>query len=320
MRTICFIGNNIKSGSSILRIHQIIEQFNDINVEFNIKIFHSKNMIDLKHIKESILIWITPIIHLHIKNIDPSNINILDIIDKYIYEKNNILLSAKFTKALIVNNNFMKKYFKEEYKYNHKIYIIYHHYDKRINIDNNFKNKLVFGYMGSIKSLQHSQNFLHYEKLKNKFNIEFYDTEIGDYVTNFVKKNDYSFKKPDIYNINNMPKLYKFNCHFNIRKEGTELSKFKTTAKIATAAGLGHNIITSRDEAVKDLMPDDYPFLLKNTDLKSVEEMINLVIKDYNGEKVLWNKGLQIMSEIKNKLNIKNIIKKYLIMFNEIKL
>jgi hypothetical protein len=39
--------------------------------------------------------------------------------------------------------------------------------------------------------------------------------------------------------------------------------------------------------------------------------MFDLVISDYNGDKKLWNKGLKIMADIKDKLNISSIVKEY---------
>ena len=47
--------------------------------------------------------------------------------------------------------------------------------------------------------------------------------------------------------------------------------------------------------------------------------MFDLVIADYNSDKILWNKGLKIMAEIKNKLDISSIIKDYELLFNKLK-
>ena len=46
-----------------------------------------------------------------------------------------------------------------------------------------------------------------------------------------------------------------------------------------------------------------------------LKKMFNLVINDFNGDKKLWNKGLEIMKKIKKDLSIKNICKKYLTIF-----
>lgn len=82
--------------------------------------------------------------------------------------------------------------------------------------------------------------------------------------------------------------------------------------KVATAAALGHNIITTWDEAVKDCLPVDYPFALKEDDsLESITEMFRLAIKDYEGDQILWEKGLSMMKEVKQKLSLHNIASEY---------
>ena len=39
--------------------------------------------------------------------------------------------------------------------------------------------------------------------------------------------------------------------------------------------------------------------------------MINVVIEDYNNGKHLWNKGLEMMSEVKEKLSLETIASQY---------
>ena len=97
----------------------------------------------------------------------------------------------------------------------------------------------------------------------------------------------------------------------SIRENNTPISKYKTTAKLATAAILEHNIITTYESSVVDILPSKYPFILKDAKIKTIKNMIDLVIKDYNSDKKLWNEGLKIMSHVKQKLSIKQIIKKY---------
>lgn len=312
MTKICFIANNINSGGACLRIHQIADSLIKYNKDYDIIKFCTNNIHEAYNIENAIFFWIYPRLNLHYEKISKTNVHILDIIDNYIYNKESILNSMKFSNALMVNNKYMKKYFEDTYNFKKNIFIVYHHFDTKLNIDKNIKTKLTFGFMGSVKSLTHSDNLLHYKELKKLYDIEFFDTEIGDYVTNYVNNNDYSFKKPNIFSVNNMPKTYKFNCHLSIRKEGTELSKFKTTAKIATAAAVGHNIIITQDECTNDILPSNYPFILKKTDFDNVKKMIELVIEDFNGEKTLWNEGLKIMIEIRNKLDINTIINDYI--------
>ena len=111
------------------------------------------------------------------------------------------------------------------------------------------QQQLQFGYMGSLPSLKHTDNFLHYKELSSKssssssnqyYPISFVDTDKGE-----------------------LPTTLHYQMDMSIRPLNTEVSRFKTSAKIATAAALGHNIITTYDEAVKDVLPVDYPFLLQ---------------------------------------------------------
>lgn len=316
-RNIYIIVKNINMGSTIMRGFQIIKPL--FNYMDNIKIIDLNKLKDsnILFTKNNIFIWLGPIFNDYITTIKESkkmnNQHIMDVIDKYLYKnqrqiiddvlKNNIIT------GLIVNSTYMKDYLIQKHNFNGNIDIIHHHWDPRFKNCITKTNKLVFGYMGSIKSLLHTNNFLYYDKLVKKYNILFYDTEIGKYVTNLVKQNKLNF--PVNHTTNNLPKIVNFNCDINIRPIGTFVSKFKTTAKIATSAALGHNIITTYDEAVKDVLPKEYPFILQKDDYKSVIEMFNLVINDYNGNKELWNKGLKIMKEVKKKLDINNIIKKY---------
>ena len=305
MKEIYFYGNNP------LRVYQIKYYLNKYFNKYNIKIIN--NISNLKLIKNSIIIWVKPEIHKYKNIIDKSNINILDIIDHFIYYKQNIIYSLKknYYNGLIVNSMYMLILFKKYYFYKGDIYIIPHHYDKRFLLTKTItiNNKLEFGYIGSILSLNHSDNFLHYKSLIKKYKINFYDTEYGKDVTNNVYNNNYNnFGNKTS---NNIPKFINFNCDFNIRQYNTKLSKYKTCAKLATAVAMNHNIITTFDIAIVDILPLDYPFILKKTDLKSIIEMIELVKTDYYDEKKLWNKGLNILKSIKNKLSIENIIKKY---------
>jgi hypothetical protein len=59
-------------------------------------------------------------------------------------------------------------------------------------------------------------------------------------------------------------------------------------------------------------MGEDYPFILKNSEYNTVADMIDLVKEDYNSDKLLWNRGLAKMEQVKYKLSINSIASKYL--------
>jgi hypothetical protein len=317
-KKIIFISYNNSIGSDNLRVKQIVNILNYNNIVIIPQCVEKTNIHDPNFIKKislykkSIFIWIALVnidgIKITKKN---NNINIFDCVDKYIYYHDNInyMLNNNLINCLIVNSNYMKSEILSRTRFKGNIFIIYHHYDiifEKTKIIN--QDRLTFGYMGSLPSLSHTDNFLYYKKLMVKFPIEFLNTEDGVYYTNDIKHNVILKGQPqkllDNLSVN-------FNCHISIRQFNTKVSKYKTTAKIATASFFNHNIITTYEEAVKDILPPDYPFLLKSDKYEVIEKMFQTVINDYNGTKELWNKGLEIMKTVKEKLNIQIIKKDY---------
>ncbi len=150
MKEIYFIVQNMKAGSTLLRAHQIQEvllnQYNLYSQVIDI------NMISqLKEKKNCIFIWIGPIGYKYISSLSQSNINILDIVDKYLYNKEIVeeSLNNNIYQIIIVNNSFMKTYFEKNTKFNGKICVIYHHWDPRLSLTTTeTEDKLIFGYMG----------------------------------------------------------------------------------------------------------------------------------------------------------------------------
>jgi len=313
-KNIYFVIRNNFLGSSIMRAFQIK---NELSKYFkNILIIDKKN-ID-KDSKNALYIWVKYVDESIIKIMD-ENIHIYDLVDNYIFEKKYIdsFIQKNICDGIIVNNNYMKKYLNKNLNYNGKIYVIYHHWDKRfLSIKKKVQNNIKFGYIGSIRSLDSNENFKYYKYLINKFSIELLDTELCKNVTSIVKNSD-KINRNNFNNKNLSNLIINFNMHLSIRENDSILSKFKTTAKIATASANNHNIITTKEESVKDLLPDDYPFLLKDSKIETIIDMFKLAINDYNNEKKLWNKGLEIMSKVKQKLSIENVVIDYANMINE---
>ena len=316
-KKIVFISYNNNLGSYKLRVKQIINSLNFNNISI-LKCHKKTNFIDnINLYKNSIFIWVC---HINVDDLilsrNNNNINIYDCVDKYLYDYENInyILNNNYIDCLIVNNNYMKTEIKENTKFKGNIEIIYHHYDPILkNVKLIYQDKLTFGYMGSIASLRHTDNFLYYKKLMFKYPIEFLNTEDGLYYTNDVLHNVIINGKPQ-ENITNM--FLNFNCHISIREINSNISKYKTTAKLATSCFFNHNIITTNEESVKDILPENYPFLLKSSDYNSVIEMFDLITKDYYSDKKLWNFGLEIMNDVKKKLNLEIIKEEYIKMIN----
>jgi hypothetical protein len=314
---IFFVVGKKDQGSAILRGIQISEELNKLNVE-------SKVVVESeipKHEVNSIFVWV--------KNINPNKIkqlsnnkHIYDVVDNYIYQKDSVnhIINSKLIDHLIVNNEYMKSEICIQNKLETNfVSVIHHHWDPRIsNAKKINQDELRFGFLGSVASLEHTDNFLYHKKLVNEFPIEFYDSELGKSVTDLVKQRK---KVKIIHNPSAMDDLQiNFNCHLSIRENDTVVSKYKTTAKLATASALGHNIITTYERAVEDVLPSDYPFILKDTNLVTIKHMFSLVKKDFCGDKTLWNVGLKMVKTIKNKLSIEQLISEYIKLINDINL
>ncbi len=300
MKSIYFFSSNIKQGSTLLRGHQI-KACLEKNIPNKIKVTTP----DCK-VKNAIIIWIGP--HRHKYRIDKSNINILDVVDKYIRQKKICENTLNQYHGIIVNSYKMRDYFVKNLKYLKKIKVIPHHWDPRFATTQTESPKLCFGYMGSIKSLPRYPNFLYFQYFGGKYPIEFFDTEIGRSVTDKIQS---EINYPIIFSENNIPKKVLFNCDISLRPKDSQVYRFKTTAKIATAAALGHNIITTDDWAVQDILPDDYPFLIKDISKENIDKMFQTIIDDYQGEGILWKKALKMMEDVREKLSIEKVVLLY---------
>jgi len=263
----------------------------------------------------SIIIWILE----HNETImnklkQQNNVIIYDVVDNYLYNKDKILylLNNNIIDKIIVNNNFMKSEIENFSRFKGTCNVIYHNYDpiyETVKIYND--DKLHFGFMGSIGSLLHTNNFLYHSQLSKEYSIYLLDTDSGAYVED-IKSYNQSRK---LFNLKDLQ--VKFNCHISIRSIYSDVSKYKTSAKIATAAAMDCNILTSNEEVVKDLLGKDYPFIIYDDEISTIRNMFNLIIEDYYDEKILWNKGLEIMKKVKNKLSINENIRNYTDIFDK---
>ncbi len=227
----------------------------------------------------------------------------INVYKNHVYDSKELLKDKNYKLMLDVVDKLSK-----DYKYLKKIKVIPHHWDPRFATTQTESPKLCFGYMGSIKSLPRYPNFLYFQYFGGKYPIEFFDTEIGRSVTDKIQS---EINYPIIFSENNIPKKVLFNCDISLRPKDSQVYRFKTTAKIATAAALGHNIITTDDWAVQDILPDDYPFLIKDISKENIDKMFQTIIDDYQGEGILWKKALKMMEDVREKLSIEKVVLLY---------
>jgi hypothetical protein len=249
---------------------------------------------DLSKTNNSIVIFIkdTRVNYDILKNSkNNNNINIIDVID-YRKKNNNIIdfYENKFIDYIdgfIMSNIFSKNEFDIKYK-NKFTYVIPHHYDVRMNDFSCKKDehiKILFNGDSSIN------NCLHLDKLRLRD-----DFLINDSCNSFEE-----FLNNDMYK--------KCLCHINIRDENSFGFKYKPCMKLAHAVASDSIIITTYDMSIRDILPNDYPYILINHEYDTVINMIDYVKKTYNTD--VWFKALNILNELKEKLNIEYIVKNY---------
>lgn len=260
---------------------------------------------DMNNIKNSIVIFIKDWYNLNAellkKSKENNNINVIDIIDymdaktpdQSVYGSPDFLENGfnKYVDAYIVNNKIME----EEYtkKYNKFSFVIPHHWDPRISdLQKTESSELKFLFNGYIGHT--NVNCLYIDKLRNDLPNFYY----SDSFENFMRS-------PHIHDC----------CHINVRKEGSWEYETKPLMKLSHASSVNCNIITTNDYSIRDLLPQDYPYLLKDDKYETLIEMIEYVKQTYKTP--VWYKGLEMIAEIKNKLCIQNNVKDYYCKFIE---
>lgn len=158
-------------------------------------------------------------------------------------------------------------------------YTLYHHYDPRI-IKRKY-DKFTLGYFGYSTSADHTRNVI---------------TGINRYSS--TREFHYDF-------------FERISCHYNIRT----LSKgfgWRPTTKIATAAGAGCNILTSRDSISEEILCSDYPYWINEDDSSNLEAVKKLIEKAKNDfGKARWNYGLECLKDVEKITNIEYSAKRY---------
>ena len=277
--------NKNASGSAVMRSNQI---YNNIKKRF--RLINCYITMDYLNIKDSAIIFVKDNFDLTLdilKTVKQNNNTIIfDVLDLYDAEKNDLpdLIKTgymEYIDILIVNNYFMRKKY---YKLNKPIYIIPHHYDVRLSKYPNPPKceKLQFIFNGELGT--YKNNCLYINQLKDKHNIIVCPNFI-EFIQKYNKKNY---------------------CYLSIRKENSYEYNYRPLMKLAHAAGTDSNIIITKDKSVIDFIDSDYPYLLKDSKLETVEKMIQYVKETFNTD--IWWKGRSMMNELKSRLDINTIV------------
>ncbi len=302
LRKVCFFAKDLARGSSRMRGYQVARALGRI----------IPNRIEVGEpdpsVRSAIIFWIGPIRNKY--RMHSSNIHVLDVIDKYIYgARRKRANTLAMYQCILVGSERMKSYFQTLPGCPPRVVVVPHHWDPRLSAVQCSQDRLRFGYMGATATQRkRDRNFVHFRDFGKRYSIEFFDTEVGRSVTGEVARGkDF----PVVRSSYTFPDTVPFNCAISLRPVGSLEYKFKTTAKVATAAALGQNIITTGEWAVRDYLPPTYPFLVHNPTKPNIEAMFRKVISDYRGDKTLWTRGLKMMEEVRSRLSIENVVKLY---------
>ena len=289
-KSVLFVSQHPTWGSSLMRGYQIMDEWKRkgdwYSLSNNVATCNTNQHAD-------ICIFIGPCKNRDYPRHSHCKIKILDVVDKYLDPNSKRAIERNLERyhAVIVNNSYRKQYFQDTLEYKGKIKVLLHHSDPRWHRTKTktTSSSLQFGFIGTQAAMNSAGgNFLHNAELREHFPISIIDTE--------NKK---------------IPSEVKFEMDISIRSPDEPVSKFKTSAKVATAAALGHNIVTTWEEATKDCLPPDYPFALNDSSIENVTKMFELAVEDYEGDQVLWKKGLEIMKEVNEKLSLVNLASEY---------
>jgi hypothetical protein len=191
---------------------------------------------------------------------------------------------GKLCNGVIFSNKKMVDDFKPLLSKNTKSFIIYHHWDSRFKVPKRNNKELSLAYFGAIPE----KNALHFDK----FNIPV--------ISNFS---------------DHLKKAKRFNCFYSIRKKDSIEFLYKPSTKVSTAAGIGANIITSKEPSAVELLGEDYPYLT-DSDFESVKKTIEYA-KETFGKKI-WKDALKTMEKVRKRTDINRIADDYIKMINSL--
>jgi hypothetical protein len=220
-----------------------------------------------------------------------------------------------FCDAVVVPNTKAKKKM-QSLGYRGNIYVIHHHWDPRlrdldVRVDSNIP--LNVGYVGDYGSM--SAGLEDAYALANR-GVKIVDTASGTDVTAKFLREKKPIPLPQV--ADNMERVAKhnINLHVSIRPIDSNRANYKPDVKLATAAALSANIVTTPDASAMELLPIDYPYIAKDSELQTVVDTIQYARDTYGTD--VWKKALQDMEHIKQATSIDAIARDYLAMFRSL--
>lgn len=104
-----------------------------------------------------------------------------------------------------------------------------------------------------------------------------------------------------------------FNCHYNVRHPLSAAGQYKPGTKLATAAAVGANIVTTRDAATIELLGNEYPYYT-DPELEAVQSTLKRARFEYGTD--TWLAGLEQMAQMREQLSPRRIAQDYVELFS----
>lgn len=298
MKKVYFIVYSEIFGSAILRGYQISRQLQKegvrvkvINLRLNIK----EAAEELVRIKDSIVIFVKKIIqednYFIVTLKKNKNILIWDIIDLIVQQCQPVSAQCFLDKqrknfsvfdGAIFPNDKCRRDWRGYFKKSCITQVLFHHWDPRLKP--NHAKKFSLAYVGGPENL--NQKYL-----KNIPGLCLISWNTALFSEQLLKK------------------ILNYNCHFAIRKEGTDGFNYKSNVKLSCAAATNSNIILSRDHSFIELLDSSYPYYT-NSCLKNVKNTVKFVQETYGSK--IWHYALNMIDEVRNRTSIKRISKDYI--------
>jgi hypothetical protein len=250
---------------------------------------------DVDGIKNSIVVIFKHIISDKEIDILKKNDNkiVMDVVDEFIRPNTNVLDLYDYSKLDGVISRVKKVIDIYQFPLNLNITYIPHHWDIRLQ-DQQTRNKITNYKPALISNDLRDMPYLEY----------LYTNYLVDFHTNF------GFDSFNSY----IDMFSKYDIHYNVRNTDSLAYKFKPATKLVTAAAFNTPLITNYDWALQDLIPEDYPFLIKNPSIESINNTINNLSSISSND---LNYTLEILKEVKYKTALVTLVSSYIDFFKQ---
>ena len=289
MRPIVFLIKDNNCSASICCGVVVNHALTDSNINSSIKY-------DVADIKDSVVVIFKHIISDNEIDILKKNNNkiIMDVVDEFIRPDTDVLDLYDYSKLDGIISRVKKVVDEYQFLPNLAVAYIPHHWDIRLQDAQathesiNYKPALI---SNDLRDMPHLQYL--YDNNILAFHMNIGPDSYSDYINTFKK----------------------YDFHYNVRSTDSLAYKFKPATKLVTAAALNTPLITNYDWATRDLIPSDYPFLLRDT---SLEAILNSIRTLNEASVSQYDYALEILADVKYRTALVNLVPQYINFFNQL--